>query len=130
MNMKALLLASALGASVAGAAAANLDAAAADACACLKEPYSKADQLVGLMMQAQATGDMSPVMAMQQDMMNLANATAQCFDTLSKKYPDIAASDELKQQVVAITDQQCPNPIKRYMSALGQMMPPGGPVPR
>ena len=59
---------------------------------------------------AQASGDMSQMMTAQGEMMGVMNASTRCFDALTQKYPEIAESDELQEKVMAIADEQCPNP--------------------
>ena len=99
-----------------GWAASDFNDAADDACDCLKETYDQASQLMVLLSEAQASGDMTPIMASQEKMMALASATSQCFEAMTKKYPDIAESDELKEKVMSIADEQCPNPMHGFMS--------------
>jgi hypothetical protein len=91
-------------------AAPNMNEAAEDVCECLKEPYIQVSKAMELITAAQASGDMSALMSAQGEMMSVMNASSQCFEVLTKKYPEIAKSDELKMQVMSIADKQCPNP--------------------
>ncbi|MCW9051660.1 MAG: hypothetical protein OQJ91_05010 [Motiliproteus sp.] len=95
-------------------AASNLDEAANDVCKCLEAPYAQAEKAMALVQQAQASGDMSQLMAAQGDMMGVISASGRCFEGLSKKYPDIDRSPELQDQVMAKADQKCPNPAKQF----------------
>jgi len=95
-------------------AAANIDQAAADACLCMKAPYSELSNALVLAKEAQKTGDMSKLMAIQQQIMTTLKASTGCFEGLSKKYPEIDKSDELKEQVVKKTKKMCPSPVMRH----------------
>lgn len=99
-----------------GWTAPDLNAAADDACKCLAEPYAAAGKIMTMISEARTSGNMTPIMESQEEMMALAEVTSACFETMTKKYPDIAASAELKGKVMAISDQQCPNPMKGFMS--------------
>ena len=88
----------------------NLDVATNDVCKCLKEPHNKVSEAMALIKQAQATGDMSQMMAAQGDMMNVFNAASHCFELLSKKYPEIDKNVALQGQVMNMAAEQCPNP--------------------
>ncbi len=100
-----------------GLAASDLNQAAGDVCRCLEAPYDQARKAMALLNNARASGDMSRLASAQGDMMAVINASTLCFRGLSKKYPDIDSSDELKEKVMAIADRQCPNP------AAGMLMP-------
>ena len=91
-------------------AAPDLNEAAEDVCDCLEAPYAQAQQAMELISAAQASGDMSALIAAQGEMMGVINASNQCFDALTEKYPEISQSEELQQQVMNIADEQCPNP--------------------
>ena len=91
-------------------AAPDLNEAAEDVCDCLEAPYAQAQQAMELIIAAQASGDMSALMAAQGEMMAVMNAGSQCFDALTVKYPEISQSEELQEQVMNIADEQCPNP--------------------
>ncbi len=91
-------------------AAPDLNEAADDVCDCLEAPYAQAQQAMELISAAQASGDMSALIAAQGEMMGVINASNQCFDALTEKYPEISQSEELQQQVMNIADEQCPNP--------------------
>jgi hypothetical protein len=91
-------------------AAPNLDQAAADACRCLEAPYSELSKTLITVKQAQNSGDMSKLMASQTQMIAILQSSASCFEALSKKYPEIDTSDDLKKQVVQKTESMCPNP--------------------
>ena len=88
----------------------DLNEAAEDVCDCLEAPYAQVQQAMDLMTAAQASGDMSALIAAQGEMMGVINASNQCFDALTVQYPEISQSEELQQQVMNIADQQCPNP--------------------
>ncbi len=88
----------------------DLNAAAEDVCLCLEEPYAQAQQAMELISAAQASGDTSALIAAQGEMMGVIGASAQCFEALPAKYPEINQSQELQQQVMAIADEKCPNP--------------------
>lgn len=96
------------------AMAADLHAAANDVCSCLEAPYQLAEQAISELQQAHSSGDYSNLMLAQGDMMDVMNAANQCFEQLPTKYPDIAQSDQLKAQVMAIAEQQCPNPAANF----------------
>ncbi len=91
-------------------AATDLNVAADDVCDCLEAPYAQVQQAMELISAAQASGDMSTLIAAQGEMMGVINASNQCFDALTEKYPEISQSEELQQQVMNIADEQCPNP--------------------
>ncbi|MCU7868626.1 MAG: hypothetical protein KZQ98_08825 [Candidatus Thiodiazotropha sp. (ex Lucinoma borealis)] len=91
-------------------AAPDLNEAAEDVCDCLEAPNAQAQQAMELISAAQASGDMSALIAAQGEMMGVINASSQCFDALADKYPEINQSEELQQQVMNIADVQCPNP--------------------
>ena len=91
-------------------AAPDLNEAAEDVCDCLEAPYAQTQQAIALISAAQASGDMSALIAAQGEMMGVINASNQCFDALTEKYPEISQSEELQQQVMDIADEQCPNP--------------------
>jgi hypothetical protein len=91
-------------------AAPDLDQAAADACQCLEAPYREISKALVTIKQAQNSGDMSKLMASQAQMMAILQSSASCFEGLSKKYPEIDNSDELKKQVAEKTEKMCPNP--------------------
>lgn len=93
-----------------GWAGPNLDAAATDVCECLEAPYEQVEQALQLVRAAQASGDMSGIMAAQGEMMQVLSASGECFDALVEKYPEIDKSDTLKAQVMEIADEKCPNP--------------------
>lgn len=95
-------------------AASDLNQAATDACACLKEPYAQIEKVMGMVQEAQASGDVSKIMAMQGEMMGSLSATQTCFDGLTKKYPDIDQDEKLKKQVMEIAEKQCPNPASQF----------------
>jgi len=89
----------------------NLDEAAKGLCKCLVEPYKLMNRTSTQFKQAQASGDMSKLTAIQGEMMEVMNASQPCFDALSKKYPKIDQSDPLKKQVMEIAEKQCPSPV-------------------
>ncbi|MCP4188595.1 MAG: hypothetical protein GY763_13405 [Gammaproteobacteria bacterium] len=91
-------------------AAPDLNEAANDVCDCLEAPYAQVQQAMELISTAQASGDMSALIAAQGGMMGAISASNQCFDALTEKYPEISQSEELQQQVMNIANQQCPNP--------------------
>ncbi len=92
-------------------AAPDLDEAGKDVCKCLEAPYAQAQKAMELVSAAQASGDMSVLVTAQGEMMNVINASSQCFNALIKKYPEISQSEDLKEQVMNIADEQCPNPV-------------------
>ncbi len=91
-------------------AAPDLNEAAEDVCNCLEAPYAQLQQAMELISAAQASGDMSALVAAQSEMMGVMNASSQCFDALTEKYPEISQSEELQQQVMDIAEKHCPNP--------------------
>ena len=97
-------------------AASDLNKAAEDVCNCLKAPYAQVQQAMELIRAAQASGDMSALIAAQGEMMGVINASNQCFDALTEKYPEISQSEELQQQVMNIADKQCPNPAAAMLA--------------
>ena len=88
----------------------DLNEAAGDVCDCLEAPYAQAQQAMELISAAQASGDMSALIAAQGEMVGVINASNQCFEALAEKYPEINQSEELQQQVMNMSDEQCPNP--------------------
>ena len=97
-------------------AAPNLNEAADGVCECLKEPYAQAQKAMELIDTAQQSGDMSALVSAQGEMMGVINASNQCFETLAQKYPKIDQSEELKEQVMEIAEEQCPNPAGDFGS--------------
>tara|TARA_R110002074_G_scaffold153804_1_gene309086 strand:- start:25 stop:378 length:354 start_codon:yes stop_codon:yes gene_type:complete len=91
-------------------AASDLNKAAEDVCDCLEEPYAQVHKAMELISAAQASGDMSALMAAQGEIVGVINAFNQCFDSLKAKYPEINKSKELQQQVMNVANKQCPNP--------------------
>ncbi len=91
-------------------AAPNLDKAAADACKCLEGPNAKLAVISKTMKTAQKAGDMSLLQESRQQMMAILQASAKCFADLSSNYPEIDQSDELKSQVLELTNKMCPIP--------------------
>lgn len=89
----------------------NIDEAAKGVCKCLKAPYAQAQKAMGLIEKAQAVGDNEAFISAQNDIMGVIDASTTCFNSLSKKYPEIDRSNELKRKVMAIADKQCPNPV-------------------
>ena len=94
----------------------DLNAAADDVCKCLEEPYAQAQQAIELIQAAQASGDMSALMAAQGEMMGVISASAQCFEALPAKYPQIDTDPALQDQVMTIAETQCPNPAAAMMN--------------
>lgn len=88
----------------------DLDVAAEDVCECLEAPYAQAEKAMELISTAQASGDMSTLVSAQGEMMGVIDASNQCFNALTEKYPEIAQSEDLQEQVMDIADEQCPNP--------------------
>ena len=88
----------------------NLNQAADDVCKCLEAPQKQARKAMELIHQAQASGDMSQLMSAQGEMMGVIGESGRCFDALAKKYPEIDQSNELQSKVMAMAEQQCPNP--------------------
>lgn len=93
----------------------DLDAAAKDVCKCMDEPNKRAAQAIEMIRQAQASGDMSQITIAQGDMMGVMTAATRCFEALPAKYPEIDKSDELKNRVMELAEQQCPNPANQLM---------------
>ncbi len=94
----------------------DLNEAAEDVCDCLEAPYAQVQQAMELITAAQASGDMSALMAAQGEMMGVINVGNQCFEALTEKYPEISQSEELQEQVMNIADEQCPNPADAMFS--------------
>ncbi len=92
--------------------AANTEKAAEDVCQCLDKPYDQARKILKLVNKAQASGDMSQIMAAQGEMMAVANAATRCFENLAKKYPEIDKKKKLQNEVMAKVEAKCPNPVK------------------
>ncbi len=97
------------------ASAADLQAAADDICECFKEPYALVEQALADLQAAQASGDYMKLAEAQGEMMGVMSATASCFEALPARYPEINQSEELKDKVMALVDQQCPNPAAGFM---------------
>ena len=113
MKKYGLLLPLALHASV--SVAADLDAAADDICECFKQPYALIEQSIADVQAAQASGDYSKLAQAQGEMMGVMNATASCFEGLPARYPEIDKSNELKNKVMEIVDERCPNPAAQFI---------------
>ncbi|WP_315980457.1 hypothetical protein [Aliamphritea spongicola] len=94
----------------------DLNEAADDVCACMEAPYAQIEQAMEMLNAAQASGDTSALIAAQGEMLGVINAASQCFNELSVKYPEISQSQDLQQQVMAIADDQCPNPADAMFS--------------
>lgn len=101
----------------------DLNEAAADVCVCLEAPYAEAEKAIQMIQDAQQTGDMSALMAAQGEMMGVISASATCFEGLTQKYPDIAQDPQLQSQVMAIADQECPNPAAAFGATMGAPPP-------
>ncbi|MGR5148443.1 hypothetical protein ACQKP8_18080 [Photobacterium alginatilyticum] len=97
--------------------AANLEAAADDVCVCLEGPYQHAEETLALVNEALQSGDMSKILASQDEMMKVMNTSELCIEDLSKKYPDISADESLQKEVMRIADEKCPNPLEQLKSA-------------
>ena len=120
MNSKVLLLTTAalLAPALASQALAgpDLKAAADDVCNCMAEPNRVAAEGIELLKKAQASGDFSQVMMAQGKVMGVMSAAKNCFEKLPAKYPAIDKNDALKEKVMAMANQQCPNPAKDFMA--------------
>lgn len=92
----------------------DLDRASSDACKCLKAPYQQLEKTASAIKKAQKTGDMSQMQSSQTELIELLKASTACFENLSKEYPDIDQSDELKRKVMEKTQQMCPAPVLGY----------------
>lgn len=88
----------------------NLEQAADDGCGCLKAPHGKIEELAQVVQEAMDTQDMSKIMALQDEMMQVIDGSNECFGELKKKYPEIDQSDELKEEVTNLMKQKCPRP--------------------
>ena len=97
------------------ATADNLQAAANDICECFKQPYALVEKSLADLQAAQASGDYARLAQAQGEMMGVMNATASCFEAMPAKYPKINQSKELQDKVMAMVDEQCPNPAAQYM---------------
>ena len=84
--------------------------AARDACKCLEAPYAQTAAAMSAIKKAQQSGDMAKLLETQAQMMSVLQASSSCFEALSKKYPDIDQNDDLKKEVLALTQKMCPNP--------------------
>lgn len=91
-------------------AATDIEKAAADACKCLEKPNAELEVITKTMKKAQKSGNMSQLLESRQEMMAVLQESADCFADLSKNYPEIDQSDELKNQVLEITNKMCPIP--------------------
>ena len=89
---------------------ANLEQAANDGCECLKTPHAKMEELAPVVQEAMDTQDMSKIMALQGEMMQVIDGSNECFGELKKKYPEIDQSDELREEVTNLMKQKCPRP--------------------
>ncbi len=88
----------------------DLNEAANDVCTCMEAPYAQIELAIEMLNAAQASGDTSALITAQGEMMSVMNAASQCFNALTTKYPEISQNEALQQQVMAIADEQCPNP--------------------
>lgn len=91
----------------------DLQAAADDVCECFEEPYAVMEEAYKDMMAAQ---DHAALMAKRGEMMSMMGTAQTCFSELPEKYPQINENDELKDQVMAMVDEQCPNPLENFQS--------------
>lgn len=91
-------------------AAPDLNKAAADACKCLERPNAELAVISKTMKKAQKSGDMAQLLESRKQMMEILLASAKCLTDLSSNYPEIDQSDELKSQVLEITNKMCPIP--------------------
>lgn len=94
--------------------ASQFDAAADDVCHCLEAPYQQAEKALVLVGEAKKSGDMSQILASQDEMMKVMNTAQLCMEQLTKKYPDISADETQQQEVMRIVDEKCPNPLDQY----------------
>ncbi len=92
-------------------AAPDLTKAATDACKCLEAPYAQTAIAMDAAKTAQQSGDMAKLLELQRQMMAVLQTSTSCFEALSKKYPGIDEDDELKKQVIDLTQKMCPNPM-------------------
>lgn len=93
--------------------AADVKQAANDVCQCLKEPFALLERLLPDFKAAEQTGEFSKLMQAQGEMMNILATATVCLEDLSTRYPNIEQNAELKAEVMAITDRQCPNPMRQ-----------------
>ena len=95
----------------------DLDAASNDACKCLEKPYKAAEENIKKIKQAQASGDMSNIAETQGELMGMLSASTKCFESLSKKYPQIDENKELQNKVMMMVEEKCPNPATAMMKS-------------
>ncbi len=80
----------------------DLDGAADGFCACSAPMLAVFKDAV--------SGGKADMAAIQADMEKLAPSMEACFGDLEKKYPDIAANEELRQKVETLAQERCPRP--------------------
>lgn len=89
-------------------------AAADDVCACFEEPYQLIEQVLADVEAAQAEGNYAALLEQQGEMLSVMGAAQSCFDELPAKYPEIDQNPELQYEVLAIANEQCPNPAENF----------------
>lgn len=92
----------------------DLQAAADDVCACFEEPYQVMEQVLADVAAAQAQGNYAALLEQQGEMLSVMGAAQSCFDELPAKYPEINENQELQDEVMAIANEQCPNPAENF----------------
>ena len=112
--MKRILLAGSIFWIGSSATAANLQGAVDDVCDCFKEPYKLVEQSIEKLQKAQASGDYSTLAQAQGEMMEVMSGASKCFESLPEKHPEIDANKELQNKVMAMAEEQCPNPAAQF----------------
>ena len=79
-------------------------------CKCRKEYLIQSKKNMDAMNEAQASGDMSKMKAVQSEVNAITEAMTRCFDDLAKKYPEIDKSEKLQEELEAKADEKCPGP--------------------
>ena len=92
-------------------AADDINNAAKDVCECLKAPHEQARLAVDLIEKAQSSGDLSQLASAQAEIMGVIQASQNCFEALTIKYPEVNKSEKLQTEVMNKAQQNCPSPM-------------------
>ena len=96
------------------AASEMVEEAASAACACLESPYRETTTVLKVMDSAKKKGDMETVIEKQKQLITIIKESTKCFVDLSAQHPEIDQSETLKQEVINLVEQKCPNPISGH----------------
>lgn len=92
----------------------NFQGVADDVCECFEEPYAVIEQVLAEVATAQAQSDYAALLEQQGEMLSVMSAAQACFNELPAKYPEFDQNKELQVEVMAIVNEQCPNPAENF----------------